>query len=714
MAQQPTTQQRKAIEAPLGPVLVVAGPGAGKTFCLIGRIAHLVTKLGVPPERICAVTFTNRAAEEIATRLDETLGARATQIRRGTIHALCADILREFAEPAGLTPGFGIADEDYQRTLLRQLKQGPRAGQLLNLFCRHRLEGRPLTPGDLEVFRDYQRIMRRRNIVDFDDLLVRIRDLFHSHGHVATAVAARWDYLLVDEFQDVNSAQYAMLKRLAEPHRNIFAVGDDEQSIFSWTGADPRVLQRFEKDYGITSVIVLKENHRTSHQIFTVARRILNENPYLFKKELDAPRLGSFDVAAYAFANDEDEAAWIIGDIHAERARHHALGSPQGLDWGNYAVLYRKHEAGNRLETAFIKAGVPCRLAKGRPLSEDRVIGQIIAALSLVNDPRDSTAAEKFARRVLPPLLLLRVEGEVGLEAEFLLAVRDLAGTMPQGDPDTRKLWRLVYAVENLAAMRQKHETLSGLVDELLAGRTGPFANVLEDRHEDLADPESVPAAAALAARLDAARERIARVVIESLNGLEIALRGMLFNAGFKLALTAGEVEQAELDDVRIGLGDAGPEGLAYTVFKALQLVHARGLGGAPSRYVTFDLETTGADTRRCEIVEIGAVRVENGEPVREFHTLVKPRMPIEPGAQRQHGYSDADVADAPSFAEVWPLFRDFVGKDPLVAHNGQEFDVPVLRRMAAAIGNVRPINAYDTLPVAKSLGGWCGPARRR
>src|SRR5437899_9393746 len=119
----PTPQQQKAVEAPLGAVLVVAGPGAGKTFCLIGRIRHLIERLGMAPERICAVTFTNRAAEEIAVRLGEALGTRAAAVRRGTIHALCAEVLREFAEPAGLQPGFGIADDDYQRTILRQMGQ---------------------------------------------------------------------------------------------------------------------------------------------------------------------------------------------------------------------------------------------------------------------------------------------------------------------------------------------------------------------------------------------------------------------------------------------------------------------------------------------------------------------------------------------------------------------------------------------------------------
>ncbi len=692
-----TAQQRRAIEAPLGAVLVVAGPGAGKTACLIARIGHLVTKKSIPAGRILAVTFTNKAAEEVEARLATELRHKAAEVTRSTIHALCAEILREFPEAVKLKPGFGIADDDYQRTLLRQMRQGPRASQLLNLFSRHRLMGYQLTSGDLQLFNEYKLALRRRNVVDFDDLVVLTGALFDSRPDLADAVARRWDYVLVDEFQDVNAAQYAILKRLALPHGNIFAVGDDEQSIFSWAGANPRVLKDFQTDYRVVAEVVLDINHRTTHQIFGAARRLLQTNPSLFTKELTAPRIGDFEVRSLAFPDDEAEASWIIGDIMEERG--------QGLlDWGDYAVLYRKHEIGNRLETALLKAGVPCLLAKGRPLSEDRVIGPVIAALYLVRNPHDSAAAERFAAKVLPPHLLQRLEAELGASSDFLLAVRDLAGGMPKGDPDTQKLWRLIYRVENLAAMPQKHPLLAGLVEELLAERAGPFKNALEDRHEDLSDPLEIPAAVALADWLARAQAGRSRVVIEQMNGLEIALRGLLFNAGFKLVIYANEVVQNELDDMRLGPSDAGPEGLAFTVFKALQVEHARTMGTAPRRYVTFDLETTGMDTASCEIVEIAAVRAEAGKPLEEFHRLVKPGVPVEPGAQMQHGYSDADLAGAPSFAQVWPEFLAFVGADPLVAHNGQEFDIPVLRRMAAGLGFNGHLTAYDSLPLARSL----------
>src|SRR5881397_81260 len=198
----PLPQQRLAIEAPLGPVLVVAGPGAAKTFCLIARINHLVGTLGVAPERICAVTFTNRAAEEIALRLKHTLRDRGDAITRGTIHALCLALLREHTEAAGLRKGFGVADELYQKVILGRLHVPlEQRGPLLNRFGRHRVQSYELTVDDARLYREYTAWLAHRNMLDFDDLVTKAEELLRTGGDVADAIAARWDYLLVDEFR---------------------------------------------------------------------------------------------------------------------------------------------------------------------------------------------------------------------------------------------------------------------------------------------------------------------------------------------------------------------------------------------------------------------------------------------------------------------------------------------------------------------------------
>src|SRR5712691_9086562 len=691
----PLPQQRLAIEAPLGPVLVVAGPGAGKTFCLIARINHLINNLGMAPERICAVTFTNRAAEEIAVRLKHTLRDRADVITRGTIHALCLALLREHAEAAGLRPGFGVADEQYQKVVLGRLHVPlEQRGSLLNRFSRHRVQDYRLTHDDARLYREYAVWLAHRNMLDFDDLVTKAEQLLRTRGDIADTIAARWHHLLVDEFQDVNAVQYDLLKRLAAPHGNFFVVGDDEQSIFTWTGADPYVLVRFGRDYGIERPIVLDKNCRCSRQIFETARRVLAHNPQLFEKQLSADRESPYEVGAFAFRDEDEEASWLLEDIKSDRVA-------AGLGWGDYAVLYRKHKVGEYLEGRLLREGIPCRLARGRALVEDDVIKYVIAALRIVRDPGDPVALEAFARCVLSAHFLQEVEAATSTPSsgDFLAAVRALARRRPPQDPDTKKLWRLVFQVENLRALARSHRALAPLVDEILSHSVGPYRNALEERHDELTDPAGIPEAVRLAERLSVAIAGERDIVIEPQGGLEIALRGMLAAAGVRhvpsQAAGPGELLTRE---------DGGEHGLALTLFKALQLLHATDLDTALERYVTFDLETTDKDVEVCEVVEVGAVRVVGGEIVDRFHTLVQPYRPITPGATKVHGYSDAAVQGARSFAEVWPEFRAFIGDDVLIAHNGQHFDIPVLRRLGAGREGVDTLVFYDTLPLVRSL----------
>src|SRR3989449_5779857 len=692
MALAPLPQQRLAIDAPLGPVLVVAGPGAGKTLCLIARINHLINNRGLAPERICAVTFTNRAAEEIAVRRRHPLENRGEEITGGTTPALCLALLREHAEAGGRRRGCGGADEPYQKVILGRLHVPlEQRGSLLNRFSRHRVQKQDyeLTADDARLYREYAAWLAHRNMLDFDDLVTKAEELLRAHGDIADAIAARWDYLLVDEFQDVNAVQYDLLKRLAAPHGNFFAVGDDEQSIFTWTGADPYVLVRFGRDYAIDRPIVLDKNCRCSRQIFDTARRVLAQNPQLFEKQLSAEQESAYDVGAVAFRDEAEEASWLLEDILADR-------TAAGLGWGDYAVLYRRHKVGEYLEGRLVRAGIPCRLARGRSLVEDDVIKYVVAALRIVRDPDDPVALEAFARCVLSAHFLQEVEAAISPQGsgDFLASVRALARRRPAQDPDTKKLWRLVFQVENLRALARSHRALAPLVDEILSQSVGPYRNALEERHDELTDPADLPEAVTLAARLGAAIAAEQDIVIEPQGGLEIALRGMLAAAGVRHVPSSTNLHQPPPTSIPSPL----------ILFKALQLVHAKELDTPLERYVTFDLETTDKDVDVCEVVEVGAVRVVGGEIVDRFHTLVKPYRPITPGATKVHGYTDAAVREAPSFAEVWPEFRAFIGDDVLIAHNGQHFDVPVLRRLAAGRDGVDSLVFYDTLPLVRSL----------
>lgn len=698
----PSARQRGAIEAPLGPALVLAGPGAGKTFCLIERIRFLIEQSDLAPSRICAVTFTNKAAQEIADRLEKTLGERAKEVKGGTLHALCAEILREHGERIGVRRGFGIADEEYQKDVLRRLGVWEkRQGWLLTRFGLHRARDVVLVPEDLAIFSRYREYLDRRNLLDFDDLVTRAAELLERYDDVAEQVAARWDYLLVDEFQDLNPRQYAVMRRLGERHRNLFVVGDDEQSVYSWTGADPRVLQQFVNDFRIKNIVVLDENRRTARQIFAAARLLLRQNPSLFaEKGLRAERESEHAVSVLGFADEHAEARWLLADLLADQ-------SSSGLPWGEYGVLYRRHEIGNALEGEFMRAGIPCRLAAGHALQDDTVVRYLVAALRVIADPADPLRQEAFARVVLPSTLWSGIVSEAERKRqEPLVWMRTAAKRLGKNDEDAKKLRRADYALQNLPALARRHQTLPGLVEELLSQRVGTYRTVLEDRHEELSDPALDPVIGALADRLRSALHARKRVRLPRLGGLELALSGLLLRAGVTSFSYLDGTEMPRDDEVIITPQDGGRSGLALGMFKALQLVHAGALRDAFQDFVAMDLETTDRDAASCDIVELGAVRVRDGRIVAEYQQLVRPRVPISEGAMKTHGITDEAVRDMPPLEEAWPAFRGFCADDLLVAHNGNGFDFLILRRLGSELpgGGGGDFVTFDSLPLARDL----------
>jgi len=688
----PTPAQLRAIEAPLGPVLVVAGPGAGKTFCLIGRIAHLIRAMGLDPRRICAITFTNKAADEIASRLRREIGPEADEVTRGTLHALCLALLREHAAVMGLRRGFGLADEEYQKRVLRRLHVRPeRQAQLLRLFGRHQLEHYPLSPGDLEHFASYREALRSRGLLDFNDLIALTGKLLRGHPAAADDIRGRWETVLVDEFQDLSLAQYEVITGLTAGHRHCFAVGDDEQSIYSWAGADPRILERFGTDFEVAEPVVLDRNRRCSRQIFEAARRVIALNPAIFHKQLEADRESEHDVVSYAFADEIAEATWLLEDLRRDRAA-------TNLEWGDYALLYRAHVTGQYLETRCIEAGIPCRLAQGQSVRDDEVIAFVISALRVIRSPDDPVAIESFADQVLPRPLVEQVRARYR-DMDLVTAMRAFARAN-RGDLDARKAWRFVFHVENLAALGRTHDSLATLVDELLLQRIGRYRNPLEERAGELSDPAVFPGAAALAERIGATAARGGAIWVEPDRGVEIATVRLLQGAlgGDVRRLLPGD--RPLPGDLVLPAGGFRP----LALFKALQLHHCRELVDPFQDYVAFDLETTDKDIADCEIVEIAAVRVRGQVVVERFEQRARPTRPISPAASKVHGYFDRDLCDEPRFEQVWPEFRAFVGDDILVAHNGQYFDMPVLRRLAAGLPGVDDLVFYDTLPLARSL----------
>ncbi len=692
----PSDSQRAAIEAEPQPLLVLAGPGAGKTYCLIERIRFLVDKRGFDPARICAFTFTNKAAGEIASRLEKHLGTKAERIKRGTIHSFCAELLREFGTQVGLEPGFGIADEDYQLQVLRRIEGSRRwHRQVLTRFSGHRFRGDDLQHNDRILYETYRDFLNKRNLVDFDMLVLKTAELMRIDG-VAEEVRGRWDAVLVDEFQDLNPVQYMVIHSLTKRHRNVFAVGDDEQSIYSWAGADPQVFLTFVNDFGILTKQQLGENRRCPSGVVSLARQLLMVNTPIFadRRHAEAEHQSPFEVAALSFPTGDDEIEWILNDIRRDRKEHN-------LDWGDFALLYRTHEIGNAAEAAFLAAGMPCRLAHGRALADDPIVSYVVSALRVIAAPGDPIHQEGFLKVVLPKALFedARVKSEER-DVTLMKQLEQMARDLPKEHGDRRKIWRSFYALRNLAALGALHKELGTLVDELLSQRVGEYRTGLEENHDELSDPAEHDEVQVLATRLTDALDNSLTVWMPRMGGLEIALKGILAGIGLNRVQIGGTPPK---NYIGIGHSDAPTLGIGLGLFKATQLVRSSAFSNHFRDFTAVDLETTDNDTARAEVVEIAAVKVRGGAIVSEYQTLVKPRVVIAAGAFDTHGISAEEVADKPFFEEMWPAFREFCGPDVLVAHNGHRFDFPIMRRMSANIPGA-PFVTYDTLLLAREL----------
>jgi DNA helicase II / ATP-dependent DNA helicase PcrA len=692
----PSESQQRAIEATAAPMLVLAGPGAGKTFCLIERIRYLVEVLHVDPARICAFTFTNKAAGEISHRLESRLGEASAKIKRGTIHAFCAEVLREAGVHVQLDPGFGIADEDYQVNVLRRFKVKTEwCRSTLTRFSAYRFRGTPLHPNDVPLFHSYEQFLLKQRVVDYDTLVIKAAELLERDE--ARAIRARWDVVLVDEFQDLNPVQYRVIRALARDHGHVFAVGDDEQSIYSWAGADPRVFNSFLNDFGQPGRVHLEENRRCPKDVFELARKFVAINPSIFDEVRTrlADREPTFPIAVKQFESDDEERAWIVEDIRRDKEQ-------SGHAWGDVALLYRTNEMGNALESAFLNAGIPCRLAQGRALAEDPVVAYVLAALRVIACPEDSVYRDDFLGLMMPKALFDEMKAQAQSSGHDLLRHLDYrARRLPTADGRRRQIKRALSDLGNLAALGKRHTALAPLVQEILSRRVGRLRSVLDERHDEISDPAALPDVVALAGRLRDVRDRSGTIWIPRMAGVEIALKGMLGGIGLnRVELGGFPTPGAEC----IAASDVPSVGIALGVFKAAQLLETNELGTGFGDFTAVDLETTDKDTTKADIIEMAAVRVRNGKIVDKWSTLVKPRGNIPAASTNVHGIRDVDVATAPRFEDVWAKFRAFCGSDVIVAHNGYDFDFRVLARMVRAMGKRFDLCMYDSLPLARDL----------
>jgi DNA helicase-2/ATP-dependent DNA helicase PcrA len=509
--------QREAVEAIKGPVLILAGPGSGKTRVITHRVAYLIKTCGVSPHNIMAVTFTNKAAREMKERLEQLLGQAAEALSLGTFHAICARILRREGKAIGLESSFVIYDEDDQLSLMKQIleelnldpkQHAPQALRSAIGAAKSRLIG----PKDYarrvnsyfeevvhRVYQRYQELLSQGQMVDFDDLLMKTVQLFRDHPQILDRYQSKYVHILVDEFQDTNIAQYELMRQLAGKYRNLCVVGDPDQSIYSWRFADLRNILSFEKDYPEAKVVFLEQNYRSTKTILEVASDVISANVLRKPKKLWTGNEDGASVTVIESYNAEEEAQSVVNEIEK------LIGQEQ-ISLKDCAVMYRVNAQSRALEETFLRYGVTYKLVGGTRFYQRQEVKDIIAYLRVIHNPQDNVSLTRIinvpGRGIGQKTINTLQSWAKAHDTSLFEALKQVSHNAVAGEAKQSLPSRIVQALAGFDALmanltaRSHEPSLSGLVDEILE-HTGYREYILdkedgEERWENITELRNV------------------------------------------------------------------------------------------------------------------------------------------------------------------------------------------------------------------------------
>jgi len=762
-------EQTMAVLHHTGPLLVLAGPGTGKTKIITHRIAYLIKRFNVPPERILAVTFTNKAAQEMRSRVSLLLEA-AVDVWIGTFHATCVRILREHGSEIGLNPHFAIFDQETTEEVIvesaRDLSMNPEIYPVWYLrdiisamkirldnpenahdYIRTR-EGDVIIDPDVQedivnLLKKYQEKLSEYNALDFDDLILNTVRLLEQKEDVRTQFQRRIRYILVDEFQDINFAQYEFLRLICNPEKNMMAVADDDQTIYSWRGSDPAFIDKFKADFG-DEVIMLREHYRSTKKILIAAQELIQNNPrQKGDSVLETENALGYNLMCYYLDFPDDELKIVTTLIKK-------LVTERRYSYSDIAIFYRTHRLGERLEEHLQQEGIGVQRVRQLSSFHDENVRNIVAYLRYAQwrHDRELKLAINFPQVLVDEVTMVKLEwlaqkANTNLE-KFL---KDVEGYREEVGPLTRRNIKRFMANFEEFSERVNGNRITNIVLELfklLEAERSPYRSedigLLEVTREilrltnatdtlyraiDINEPIYITAAYGID------NYCAARIIFETLeNYLNVQPELNLlpaddgkvigYNEGVHILIGSYETVP-EGDTMKIVIGDLSssedsviqlraPENEITVASKIALKLCQRLLGYFEKTnldgFVVYDLETLTNDPKSAEIVEIAASLLNaEGQGYRHFHQLVKPKRPIPRGSTRIHGIDDKTVENAPPIEEVLPQFVDFIGDRILVGHNIEEFDNRVIDREMSAYSRRGLSNPfYDTYITAKRL----------
>ena len=507
-------RQREAVETIDGPLLIVAGPGSGKTRFITSRIAYLMRVVGVSPGRIAAVTFTNKAAREMKTRVESVAGFGSERLTIGTFHAFCARMLRWDGEALGLDTNFGIYDDadqiDVIKRSMREVEVDPKAFSPRNIQSKISGAKSQLLTADgfaantqdyfeevvSRVYVRYEELMAQSNAVDFDDLLLKAYLLLARNEDVARKYQERFVHFMIDEFQDTNVAQYAIARLIAAKHRNLCVVGDPDQSIYSWRNADIRNILSFRKDFPDAKLIALEQNYRSTQNILDAAARLISVNTQRVEKELFTKNVTGAPISVMEGYDETEEAQLVLREV-ASLTRP-VNGGKARYRLGDIAVMYRVNAQSRAFEESCMRHGVPYQLVGGMKFYQRQEVKDLAAYLKLVANPNDDVSLTRvinlpsrgIGRRTMDELTrLARDRGCSMFDAILAISPDSTLGGPLVSSPFTARAVRALGDFRNLIDELRTYAESANIVDliDRVLTRSGyrDYLSGLDDRPDE-------------------------------------------------------------------------------------------------------------------------------------------------------------------------------------------------------------------------------------
>ena len=718
--------QIEAVTKPVVPVLVIAGPGTGKTRLLVSRIAWLIKNENINPDKILALTFTNKAAAEMKSRLTELIGPQASDVYAGTFHSFALNLLRRYHERLELNPFFTVCDQSYQDQLVKKLC-APFIEENLDLkvkgillsFSNYTIRAKKLSVFADERYKEYQNHLHKHNLIDFDQIISFCLNLLAENRDVCEEYSYLYPAILIDEFQDTDPLQYGILRLLSQKHKNIFVVADDDQSIYSWRGANPENIKNFIQDFSIDKPVFLEINYRNGDKIISNAYRVISRTERIEpdkKQKVDVKK--SNEIELKFFYHEKDEVEFILAKIQ--------FWADEKVPFSEMAIIYPFHKIGQSLEQHIIKKQIPYQMATGKSILDEPLVKRIILYLKFIRDAEDQISLEELARvelgESLHSLIRHMAQDQNSSFRKILYQFyREENEKLPYDS--ILRIRNFIAHIANLVNLKGFFK-FSQLLDEIYLETDPRTHSVLSQYRKKLEKLDFIGESGDLSQeKLSGERiyvyhsdkrisflaaELLKRVInskVEPLDDEHSYSKLSENDLVIELELPEGKSEQKVESLPIYNMKNENRQGSLSNLFKYLQWYTSHDDNNPFKKYVVLDLETTDKDKNTCGIVEIAAVLIENNVISDELNSLINPEKTISKSAQKVHQISQEDVSKAPKIEEFWPKFLDFIGDSILIAHNGYNFDFPILDRYSKKISGIKLSNSrIDTLVIARNL----------